>query len=197
MRFSAYSFRWVRHNLLPSAPSAHFFTMRHDTISCRPQYYTPNDCYSIQASVLAIDKEANSSIPIQFKTTGFGAGDFVGGAVTLYGTNNFTCIVGGQTIKTVIFYTLFANITRSRRTLILTYFILAVNWLLTLCSIITTALVFRRKGKLRDGVALVPFTLILTIPTIRRFYPNDPPIGVYLGVHHRHIASPFGINFAF
>ena len=40
---------------------------------------------------------------------------------------------------------------------------------MTLCSMITTSIIFNREGEVKDGVALLPITVILTIPTIRVF----------------------------
>lgn len=78
-------------------------------------------------------------------------------------------------------------ITRSKRAKALTYFMLTINWLLTLSSMVTTAFVFSRRGKLKDSIAVLPLMLILTIPTIRSFYPGAPPFGIFLGTHWNHI----------
>ena len=178
--------------MLPSAASVYSFKTERDTVFCNPQYYVPNDCYSISASVFAIDKETNDSIPLQIIIDDSGAGDFAGLYLVWDTTTDFTRIVGGQLATTgVISYTLSVDIVRSKRAQALTYFIFTVNWLLTLCSIITTAFIFRQGKKLGDSVALVPVTLILTIPTIRHFYPGDPPFGVLIGMHRHYIASPF------
>ena len=167
------------------------FKTERDTVFCKPQYYVPDDCYSISASIFVIDRETNGSVPLQFLISDSGAGDFGGESIVLDTVTDFTRIVGDQLATTVVAsYTLLVAITRSKRTREITYFIFSVNWLLSVCSIITTAFIFRRREKLRDAVALIPLTLILTIPTIRGLYPGNPPFGVYIGTHRRYIASP-------
>ena len=90
---------------------------------------------------------------------------------------------GGPTTVTVESYMMFPTFERSRRGQALIYFMFSINWIMTLCSIITTSVIFNREGQVKDGVALLPITVILAIPAIRNLYPGAPPFGIYLGTH--------------
>ena len=114
-----------------------------------------------------------------------GAGDF---SVTypegVSTSNKFTYDgKGGLTTVDVESSMMYPIIHRSRRGQALIYFMFAINWIMTLCSMITTSVIFNREGKVKNGVALSPITVILTIPAIRSLYPGSPPFGIYLGAH--------------
>lgn len=125
-------------------------------------------------------------------------GDFGVVSFLLQSSTNFTRVVDGQLVTTEVDSSIFfSNITRSKRARALTYFLFTINWLLTLCSMVITAFSFRLSlGKAKYSIALLPITLILTIPTVRSFYPGTPPLGVFIGTHCSYVAPPFGINFA-
>ena len=94
--------------------------------------------------------------------------------------NNFTYDAeGGQATAEVKSYTIFAGIGRSVPARGLTYSMFTINWILTLSSIITTSIMFNREGEM--AMALLPITVILTIPAIRNLYVGSPPFGIYLG----------------
>ena len=40
---------------------------------------------------------------------------------------------------------------------------------------------FVRREGVNDTVLLLPVTLVLVIPALRRLYPGSPPFGIYLG----------------
>ena len=90
---------------------------------------------------------------------------------------------GGPTIVGVESYMMFPTIQRFRRGKALIYFMFAINWIMPLCSIITTSVIFNREGQVKDGVALLPITVILTVLAIQDLYPGSPPFGIYLGAH--------------
>ena len=115
-----------------------------------------------------------------------GAGDFSVASVPgrVPSSNQFTYDgKKGPTTVTVDSYTMYPVIQRSRRGKALIYFMFAINWILTLCSIITTSVIFNREGQVKYGVALLPITVILAVPAIRDLYPGSPPLGIYLGTH--------------
>ena len=62
----------------------------------------------------------------------------------------------------------------------------AINWVLTLCSVAIALVVYRRRGEVKDGVALLPITVILTIPTIRGLYVGSPPFGIDFGAYQNY-----------
>ena len=145
------------------------------------QYFAPNDWYSFSAFAFAIDKATNTSVPIlTFEIGSAGAGDFSTNSDVIPSRNNFTYNAGsGPTTIQVDSHTLDAGIGRSVPARALTYSMFAINWVLAVCSIITTSVTFDKGGEI--GVAFLPITVILTIPTIRNLYVGSPPFGIFLG----------------
>lgn len=157
------------------------FKVEHDTFTCAPRHDVPNDCYFFSAFAFIIEKATNDSVPTAFGVDNSGSNDFAAQSYGQASRNHFSHIISGeQTTGEVESVTMDFLITRSKRAKALTYFMLVVNWLLTVGAMVTTALTFSRRGKLKDGIALVPLMLILTIPTIRNFYPGAPPLGIFL-----------------
>lgn len=159
------------------------FKVEFETDFCNPQYYAPNDCYSFSAFAFIIDKATNNSIPITLAIVDSGPGDFTTASNPYPSRNNFTRIIGGQLTTTEVdSNTLFPVIKRSQRARALTYFLFAVNWLMTLTSVVTTAFMFNQGGGVQDTLSLLPLTVILTIPMIRGLYVGSPPFGIFLDV---------------
>ena len=137
----------------------------------------------------------NMSVPIVFfGLMNSGAGNFSVASVPdgVPSSNQFTYnSKGGLTTVTVDSYTMYPVIQHSRRGKALIYFMFAINWILTLCSIITTSVIFNREGQVKDSVALLPITVILAVPAIRDLYPGSPPFGIYLDTHQNRAALLF------
>ena len=66
-----------------------------------------------------------------------------------------------------------------------------INWVLTFCSVAIALVVLRRRGEVKDGVAFLPVTVILSIPTIRSLYVGSPPFGISLGTRQNRPAFFF------
>jgi hypothetical protein len=98
--------------------------------------------------------------------------------------------VDGPTAQWVQGYYLDVTIKHSLRARAITYSMFTINWILTLSSIITTSVMFDRRGEGRDTVALLPITVILTIPVIRSLYVDSPPYGILLGKHRVFVRTP-------
>jgi hypothetical protein len=143
-------------------------------------------------STFVIETNTNASIPIVFfGLMNSGAGDFSVASVPdgSPSINWFTYDgKGGPTTVGVGSYVMYPVIRRSRRGKALTYFMFSINWIMTLCSMITTSVIVNREGQVKEGVALLPITVILAIPTIRDLYPGSPPFGIYLGTHRNNTA---------
>ena len=171
------------------------FNTEHDIDLGKPEYHAPSDWYSFFVSTFVIETDTNTSVPIVFfGLMNSGAGDFSVSSVPdgVPSSNQFTYDgKGGPTTVTVDSYTLYPVIQRSRHGKALIYFMFAINWILTLCSIITTSVIFNQEGQVKDGVALLPITVILAVPTIRDLYPGSPPFGIYLGTHRNRAALLF------
>jgi len=149
------------------------------------QYLAPNDEYSFSAFVFVIERTTNKSIPIDtFEIQTTGPGDFGTKSDSFSTTNAFTYNAGsGPITVNVTSSTMFASVVRSAPARALTYSMFAINWILVVCSIVTTSVAFNRGGEKSDvGITLLPITVILTIPTIRSLYVGSPSFGIYLDV---------------
>ncbi|KAF9643625.1 hypothetical protein BDM02DRAFT_3263997 [Thelephora ganbajun] len=154
------------------------------SIEIGDQYHTPFDSYTFSAFVFAIERDTNKSIPItSFLVGDTGPADFTTTSSWVPSVNKFTNDTqAGSTIVEVESSTLFAEIRHSTRAQALTISMFAINWVLTLCSMVITSIVFNWWGEVRDGVALLPVTIILSIPAIRNLYVGSPPFGVFFDV---------------
>ena len=175
----------------PSTEVLSTFEMEFDAIVCN-QYYFPHDECDFLMTIFAIDAATNNSVPIiDFSLNGSGGGDF--SVVYLNQTVGARFIYdagGGPTVEWVQSYVVEVAIVHSLGARAITYSMFTINWILTLCSIITTSLVFSRRGEVKDGVTLLPITVILTIPIIRALYVGSPPYGIHLGEHRKSCHSP-------
>jgi len=160
-------------------------------------WYTPFDHYHFTASAFAVDKATNASVPITLAVRNAGAGDFVTRYETAPTKSVFTYDnqTGSITVE-VESSTAFANIKRSARARALTLSMFAINWVLTLCSVVIAMNVVLRE-KVKDGITLLPVTIILSIPAIRSLYVGSPPFGIYLGTHRNRTTSLQKIDAAF
>ena len=151
-------------------------------------YYAPKDSYDFSAFVFVIDRNTNKSVPIlSFEVRNTWSGNLAATSKRRLSRNEFTYNAGnGPTTVGVESNTINATIQRSAPALAFTYSLFAINWILTVCSLITTSFTAHRESEI--GVALLPITVILTIPTIRGIYV-DLPFGVSLGVYRKHHLS--------
>ena len=152
------------------------------------QYYSPNDRYLFQAFFFAFSDATNKTLPLGISVKSSGAGDFstlpsidhtLFNSTTIYPTG------GGPSTEHIEYYTLLGKIVHSVRARAITYSMFSINWVLTLCSMIITSVVFNQQRRVKEAVALLPVTVILTIPVIRNLYSGSPPYGIYLGEHRK------------
>ena len=148
------------------------------------QYMTPLDEHWFTAFAFALENVTNKSTPITtFAVGDAGPGDFTTTYEMVPSTNQFTYDTGDGPITTGVgSYTTFAKVKHSTRARALTLSTLLINWVLTLCI---SAIVGHRRG-VKDGVALLPITIILSIPAIRSLYVGSPPFGIFLGGYRNH-----------
>jgi hypothetical protein len=142
--------------------------------------------------IFAIDEATNKSVPINgLVLDSSGPGDFSTESVIQEVSIKFVHDTGGgPTAEWVQASYMAATIKHSLRARAITYSMFTINWILTLSSIITTSVVFNRRGEGKDTVALLPITVILTIPVIRSLYVGSPPYGIYLGKHRVFVRTP-------
>ncbi|KAF9777653.1 hypothetical protein BJ322DRAFT_568509 [Thelephora terrestris] len=178
-----------RGNWMPILNEFVTFTTEHKIDFGEPEYKAPNDWYSFTVFTFVIERDTNISAPIYAPITYFGlansgAGDFSVKSEPdgVPSSSLFTPDVSPGPGILVDSYTLYPTIRRSKRGKALTFFMFATNWMMALCSMITTSIIFDRGSEVKDGVALLPITVILVIPAIRNLYPGAPPFGIFLDV---------------
>ena len=142
--------------------------------------------------VFVVERATNKSVPITaFAVGDSGPADFTTISVGVQTRSNFTYgAVDGPTTVEAESHTMFATVKHSTCARALTFSMLAINWVLTLCSVIIALVVVRRRGEVKDGVGFMPVTAILSVPTIRGFYVGSPPFGIFLGTQHNFHATP-------
>lgn len=181
---------------LSSPGSLISFTMEHN-IETSSLYLAPDDRHNFSVFVFAIERATNISVPI---TVDFYISD-TGEFTTVAGiTSDITVPYGflhdaGDRPTTVESQVIDCWVARSVSARALTYSMFAINWMLVICSIITTSVTFNRQGGEGDvGISLLPVTIILTIPVIRGLYVGSPPFGIHLGTCKSCGTSPQGFK---
>ena len=167
-----------------SSPGLVSFDMEHKLLTGN-QYSTPWDKYTFTAFAFVVERATNKSIPITIFAVGDSApGDFTTTSVEVQATSNFTYDTNNGPIATEVeSHTMSAKVMSSNRAMALTLFMFLINWAFALCSVYITGVVYDREGNVKDGVALLPLTVITAIPTIRGLYPSSPPLGIGLGAY--------------
>ena len=152
-------------------------------------YFAPDNWYSFSAVVFVIDRATNKSVPItSFGATGLGTSAFTTEAEVKSSRNVFIYEAGGVPITVVVeSNSISVGIRSTVSARALTYSMFAINWVLTVCSLITTLVASHQQGEI--GVALLPITVILTIPTLRNMYIGTP-FGGHLGMCQKRCFSP-------
>ena len=164
------------------------------------QYHSPNDRYGFRAFFFAFSYATNKTLPLGFSVKSNGAGDFSTVSSIDYMPVTSTDMYptgGGPPTERIEYYMLLGEIVHSVRARAITYSMFSINWVLTLCSIIITSIVFNRQRRVKEAVALLPVTVILTIPVIRNLYSGSPPYGIYLGEHRKLVALLLRTNAPF
>ena len=152
------------------------------------QYRTPLDQYEFTAFVFVIDPSTNLTVPVvSFEVGDTGLGDFVTTSETGSSRTNFTFQdpISNETFTSLVgSWTTYATVRRTPRAQALTFLMFSINWLLTLCTLAITGIVATKKV-VRDSVALLPVSTILSVPGIRALYIGSPPFGIFFGTHRK------------
>ena len=155
------------------------------------QYATPFDRYDFTAFAFAVERATNKSVSITLFTIGdAGPADFTTTSETVPSSNWFTYDTEDGLVTTKVeSSTTFAKVKHSTRARALTVSMFLINWVLTIFSMIITAIVTSRS-EVKDGVALLPFSVIYTVPTIRSLFVGSPPFGILFGTQRNRTALP-------
>ena len=142
----------------------------------------PFQHYSFNAFAFAIDPITNYSVRIAT----FGVldilGDFVVHSRDVADTNEFTFNSGNGSVTTQVESRLLrVEITQSAVAKAFAICIFLANWALTVGSVYITTLVAFRRLNADSMVAALPFSALLTIPTIRSLYIDSPPLRISIG----------------
>jgi len=144
-------------------------------------YMAPFDVSSSSALIFAVEKATNEPVPIVSLIAGRAPENFALSFVEVEATSNYTYDSGtGSTTITVGSRLARMEARRSRFARTLTMCLFLVNWALATCSIYITVLVVFNRVVTNEGTLFLPVTIILTIPTLRSFYPTSLPFGIFI-----------------
>ena len=141
----------------------------------------PFDKYYFFASVFAIDKRTNGSVPVVTFAAGDAAENIVLSSIDLNTTSTFTYGSGTeQESVEVESRVIQIEAKRSQLAKAFTICLFFINWALAIVSMNITLLVLKKK-KVDTAILALPVTIVITIPTLRGLYIGSPPFGVYIG----------------
>lgn len=138
--------------------------------------------YNFDAFAFVVDPTTNQSVHI----AKFGVldviGDFVIHSQDTADTNKFIYDSGNGLVTAEVESRLLqVKIARSAIAKAFAICLFLANWALAVGSVYITALVVSRKLEPNNMVAALPFSALLTIPTIRSLYINSPLLGISIG----------------
>ena len=142
----------------------------------------PFQHYTFNTLVFAIDPVTNHSVRIVIFSVLDILGDFVIRSHNAEDTIEFTYDSGNGTVTAGVESRLLrVEITRSAVAKALAICMFLANWALAIGSVYITALVAFRRLEANSMVAALPFSALLTIPTIRSLYTDSPPLRTSIG----------------
>ncbi|KAG1727293.1 uncharacterized protein EDB91DRAFT_894381 [Suillus paluster] len=132
--------------------------------------YYPFDEYSAYVSLLAIDTDSNTSLPIS-GVIGYGT------IVNWIGLSAFyPTVVGDETL-----YALALNAKRQGMIKTFALVLVITNWALSVTILWMTILVLFRTN-VNDGLILASTTVLFALPQIRASMPDSPPFGTFIDI---------------
>ena len=138
------------------------------------QLVVPFDSYTFRTSATAVDPTTNRSLNIVQFTVTSPVGSFVVLSRDADANESAYNPEGSRVLN--------IEIKRSKisRTFILSLALL--NWLLVIGSVYITALVTSGDMVASNGLALLPFSMLVTIPTVRALYVEPPTLSASIGM---------------
>ncbi|KIJ57888.1 hypothetical protein HYDPIDRAFT_120207 [Hydnomerulius pinastri MD-312] len=128
--------------------------------------FYPFDQFSAFTSMLAIDPDDNSTIPIS-GVVGYGT------MVNWVGSGTFYAIPVGQDTL----YSLVLSVTRQRMIISSVFLLVITNWILSLTVLWMTILVLFR-AEVDNNIILASTTILFALPQIRASMPDSPPFDI-------------------
>ena len=142
----------------------------------------PFQHYSFDAFAFAIDPTTNQSVNIVTFGILDTVGDFIIRSHDAADTNKFTYDPGNGLVTTEVKSRLLqAKISRSAIAKAFAICLFFANWALAVGSVYVTTLAACRKLEANNVVAALPFSALLTIPTIRSLYIDSPLLEISIG----------------
>ena len=143
---------------------------------------TPFQHYSFNAIAFAIDPTTNHSVHIVTFDVLDTLGNFVIRSHDMAETNNLTYGSGDGSVTTEVESRMLrAEITLSTISKAFAIWLFLANWALVIGSVYATALVTFGRLEASNMVAALPFSSLLTIPTVRSLCIVSPPFGTPIG----------------
>ena len=136
----------------------------------QPQYFYPFEFYFVMTTFVAFNTATNTTLPI----IRLAFSDPV---------NNFQTLIDESATKTYMNNTVVKSrttkltLSRTVSAQIFVVLIFIANWVLTGVLVYVTSLSLWSNVKLGEGIAILPVTIILTLPQLRQFFVDAPPIG--------------------
>jgi len=145
------------------------------------QLVVPFDSYTLRALATAIDPTTNRSLHIvQFMVTG-AAGSFVVFSHDTDVSESTYNLGKGRLAPDAESRALDVEIKRSKISRTFMISLALLNWVLVIGSVHITALVASGKMEANNGLALLPFSIMVTIPAVRALYAEPPSLSASLG----------------
>jgi len=142
----------------------------------------PFERYGFHASAFAIDPLTNKSVQISMFGIADALNDHIIRSYDTAGTTKFTYESEDGLVTTEVeSRVLRAEIERSAIAKAFAICLFLGNWVATVSSVYTTALVVSGKLEANSMIAALPFSTLVVIPTIRSLYISSSPLGFSVG----------------
>ena len=134
------------------------------------QYFYPFEFYFVMTTFVAFNTATNTTVPIIRLAFSNPVNNFQTQiAESSTNTNVNNTVVNSRTTKLILSRTVSAQI--------FVVLIFITNWVLTAVLVYVTSLSLWSNAKLGEGIVILPVTIILTLPQLRQFFVDAPPIG--------------------
>jgi len=138
--------------------------------------------YGFHASAFAIDPLTNRSVQLAMFGVADTLNDYIIRSYDVAGTTKFTYESEDGLVTTEVkSRVLRAEIERSAIAKAFVIYLFLGNWVATVSSVYTTALVVFGKLEANSMIAALPFSTLVVIPTIRSLYVSPSPLGFSVG----------------
>jgi len=138
------------------------------------EYFYPFEGYSLTATFMAVSTANNTPLPI----LSLALSDIVDDFQPHWNETKTQSFINNTFMDS---RTTTIQLERTYGTKVYVMLLVAMNWLLTIAVVYIAAIaLFTPDSKIGDGVALLPMTIILTLPHLRQLFPDAPAFGLFL-----------------